>query len=66
MSSQAQDFEALLLDILLMDHLGKPGTVFGILTCRKIIKVMGKRVDPRIIILVTEEEIRTGLGTVGL
>jgi len=44
-----------------MGHLGKPGTLFGSLTCRKIIKVLGSSVVPGIIILISKEEIRQAL-----
>lgn len=54
-----------LLDILLTGHLGKPGTLFGSLFYRKIVKVVASRVDPGIITLTSEEEIRANLGTDG-
>lgn len=47
--------EEFLLDILLMGHLGKPGTLFGSLTCRKIIKVLGSSVVLGIITLISKE-----------
>lgn len=44
-----------------MGHLGKPVTLFGSLTCRKIIKVLGSSVVPGIITLISKEEIRQAL-----
>lgn len=48
-----------------MGHLGKPGTLFGSLTCRKIIKVMRSKVVLGIITVTSEEEIRASFGTDG-
>lgn len=42
-SKDAENLEEFLLDILLMGHLGKPGTLFGSLTCRENNQSSGKQ-----------------------
>lgn len=59
MSSKAEELGGISTRYTVMGHLGKPGTLFGSLTCRKIIKVLGSSVVLGIITV--SKEIRQAL-----